>query len=234
VIVGAIGDLHYRLNSNGMINSMLADIQDEADILICAGDLTDNGLPDEAFALMDELDGFPIPILAVLGNHDHEGGQADELVRIFTSGGISILNGTGIEVDQVGFAGVKGFCGGFDKNLIQPFGEDILKAFVKSSIDEAIQLENSLAKLDCEKKVAILHYSPIKGTLEGEPLELYPFLGNSRLANCLDRQAVDVIVHGHAHHGSPFSRTPGNIPVYNVSRHVQVKFNNRPYCLFEV
>jgi uncharacterized protein len=232
--IAAIGDLHHRLSSNGTTERLLNGASREADVLILAGDLTDNGKPEEADALAMEIRDYPIPILAVLGNHDHECGKADELIRILTEGGIEILDGTAHEINGVGFVGTKGFCGGFDQTLIQPFGESALKTFIQTSIDEAIQLENALAKLSCPQKVAVLHYAPIRETLHGEPLELFPFLGSSRLANALDRQKVDVIIHGHAHHGSPTGYTPGNIPVHNVSRYVQKKYNNRQYCLINI
>jgi uncharacterized protein len=232
--VAAIGDIHCRTSAPGLVRDLLKDVPGQADVLILAGDLTDNGLPDEANQLVKELDFLTIPILAVLGNHDHESSQADQLLKIFRESGMQILEGTAMEVDGIGFVGTKGFCGGFDKTLIQPFGEEALKMFIRTSIEEAIQLENASAKLSCDHKVAVLHYSPIRDTLKGEPEELYPFLGSSRLASALDRQGVDIIVHGHAHHGSPFGRTPGNIPVHNVSRFVQLQHGDKPYCVFDI
>jgi Icc-related predicted phosphoesterase len=232
--IAAVADLHCRQNAGETIRQVLDGVQDRADILILAGDLTDTGLPAEAEVLIQELEGLSMPIVGVLGNHDHESGQADDLFHMFTEAGVAMLDGTVTEIDSIGFVGTKGFCGGFDELLIQPFGEQALKAFIKNSIDEAMRLENALAKLDCPHKVAILHYSPVKETLAGEPAELFPFLGSSRLANAIDRRGVDVIVHGHAHHGSPYGKTPGNIPVHNVCRFVQKKNKDLDYCIFEL
>jgi uncharacterized protein len=234
VRVAAIGDLHCRVNFQGEIERLLEGVSDNADALLLAGDLTDNGLAEEAETLVKELSSIEIPIMGVLGNHDHEGGKADEVKRIVQQGGVHILEDGSFEIGKVGFVGAKGFAGGFDKTLIQPFGENILKAFIRSSIEEAVQLENALAKMDCERKVAVLHYAPVKGTLEGEPVELFPFLGCSRLASALDRQGVDIVVHGHAHHGSLYAETPARIPVHNVSRFVRVRNNHPPYCIFEL
>jgi Icc-related predicted phosphoesterase len=232
--IAAIGDLHCRPASNGMVRSLLEGVPDQADVLLLAGDLTDNGLVEEAHLVVKELSFLSMPILAVLGNHDHEGGQADTLVDIFRESGMIILDGAAHEIDGVGFVGTKGFCGGFGKTLIQPFGEAAIKTFIKTSIDEAIQLENALAKLHSPQRVAVLHYAPVRETLLGEPEELFPFLGSSRLCNALDRQGVDFIVHGHAHHGSPTGQTESGIPVHNVSRFVQVSHGGKPYCLFDL
>jgi Icc-related predicted phosphoesterase len=234
VRIAAIADLHCRANSAGTIRPLLEGVEEEADLLILAGDLTDTGLPDEIKVLESELMDLALPMVAVLGNHDHESDQAETLVTMLGGIGICVLDGTVTEINQVGFVGTKGFCGGFDNLFIQPFGERALKAFIQTSLDEAVRLENALAKLDCPRKVAVLHYAPVKETLAGEPPELYPFLGSSRLANALDRIGVDVIVHGHAHHGAPLGRTPAGIPVYNVSRFVQSQAGQRAYRVFEI
>jgi Icc-related predicted phosphoesterase len=232
--IAAIADLHCRVGEQETLQKILEDINQEADVLILAGDLTDNGLPAELEILLAELGKMDKPVIAVLGNHDHEGGRSDELTQMLDEAGVHVLEGTAIEIDGVGFGGTKGFCGGFEKQLIQPFGESALKKFIKASIDEAVNLENALAKLNCDYKIAVLHYSPIKATLEGESSELFPFLGCSRLENALDRQGVNIAVHGHAHHGSPSGLTAGNVPVHNVSRFVQSQYNGKPYCIFEV
>jgi Icc-related predicted phosphoesterase len=234
VRIAAIADIHCRVNFRGEVEKMLEGLPGNADVLLLAGDLTDNGLPEEADLLAKELSFIDVPIMAVLGNHDHEGGKADEVKTIIQQSGVHILEDGALEIGNVGFVGVKGFSGGFDKTLIQPFGENILKAFIRASIEEAVVLENALAKMDCEHRVAVLHYSPVKGTLEGEPLELFPFLGCSRLASALDRQGADIVVHGHAHHGSLYSETPGKIPVHNVSRFVRSRNAQPPYCIFEL
>ena len=232
--IAAIADLHCRANSAGTIGPLLAGVEDEADVLVLAGDLTDNGLLDEIKILESELEGLSLPIVAVLGNHDHESDQAEALTAMLCSQGINVLDGTVCEIGDVGFVGTKGFCGGFDNLFVQPFGERALKTFIQTSIDEAVNLENALTRLDCPHKVAILHYAPIRETLQGEPPELYPFLGSSRLANALDRHGVDLVVHGHAHHGSLHGRTTAGIPVHNVCRFVRARHGQPPYCLLEV
>lgn len=232
--VAAIADLHCRANSAGLIRPLLGDVERQADVLVLAGDLTDNGLPDEIKTLESELAGLSLPIIAVLGNHDHESDQSEALTEMLCNQGITVLDGTVCEIGDVGFVGTKGFCGGFDNLFIQPFGERALKTFIQASIDESVRLENALARLDCPHKVAILHYAPIKETLQGEPPELYPFLGSSRLANAIDRHGVDLVVHGHAHHGSLHGRTASGIPVHNVCRFVRARHNQLAYSLLEV
>ena len=233
--IAAIADLHCRIDSRGMVQDLLKNVENEADVLVLAGDLTDTGLPAEMDVLLDELKPFTLPIVTVLGNHDHESDQAETLAEMLTGReNIRVLQGNVFEIDGVGFIGTKGFCGGFGSTFVQPFGERALKEFIQISIDEAVTLENAAAKLSCEHKIAVLHYAPIPETLQGESEQLFAFLGSSRLANALDRQGVDVIFHGHAHHGAPEGRTPGNIPVHNVSRFVPLAYSDRAYCLFEV
>lgn len=232
--IAAIADLHCRANSAGTIRPLLQDVEQEADVLVLAGDLTDNGRLDEIKVLDQELDGLEMPIIAVLGNHDHESDQADALTEMLCSQDVTVLDGTVCEIDDVGFVGTKGFCGGFGELFIQPFGERALKTFVQESIDEVVRLENAVARLDCAHKVGVLHYAPIRATLAGEPLELFPFLGSSRLANALDRHQVDFIVHGHAHHGAPEGQTRRGTPVYNVSRFVQTQHGRKAYRVLEV
>ncbi len=230
--IAAIADLHCRVNST--ISSCLEGVEDQAEALIIAGDLTDAGLPAEMKVVLEELTHVSLPIVAVLGNHDHENGKEEELTRMLQDSGILVLEGNAVEIGGVGFAGTKGFCGGFDGRMVQPFGEKAIKDFIQTGIDEVMRLENAVTKLDSRKKVAVLHYAPIKTTLEGESPELFAFLGSSRLGAALDRHGVDVIVHGHAHNGSPEGRTERNIPVYNVCRFVQQRSSQRPYCVFEV
>jgi Icc-related predicted phosphoesterase len=233
--IAAIGDLHCRLDSSELVQKLIGDLQRNFDILLLAGDLTDNGLPEEAEVLAKQLKGLGMPVISILGNHDHEGGKPEEIVGILREAGVTILDGTGVEIDTIGIVGTKGFCGGFDENLVQPFGEEAMKSFIRHSIDEALILENALSKLQqCEYKVVLLHYAPIKATLIGEPPELFPFLGTSWLADSIDRRGADLILHGHAHHGSPFGRTKGNIAVHNVSRFVQIEHTGKPYCMIEL
>jgi len=232
--IAAIADLHTRVSDEDLIRELLDGIPNEAEVLVLAGDLTDNGLAKEAELLVKQLEKIGLPIVAVLGNHDHESNQSETICEILEQAGVHLLNANSYELEHIGFVGTKGFCGGFGSTLVQPFGEQALKTFIQTSIDEAVLLENALAKITCEKKVAVLHYAPVPETLAGEPLELYPFLGSSRLANAIDRQGVVVAFHGHAHHGSPQGITPGNVPVYNVSRFVLMQHTRQPYCLFEV
>jgi Icc-related predicted phosphoesterase len=222
------------LRPSQTISSCLEGVEDQADVLIIAGDLTDSGLPAELKVLLEELAHVRLPIVAVLGNHDHENGMEEELTRMLRGSGILVLEGNAVEIGDVGFAGTKGFCGGFDGRMVQPFGEKAIKDFIQTGIDEVMRLENAVTKLDSRKKVGVLHYAPIKTTLEGESPELFAFLGSSRLGAALDRHGVDVIVHGHAHNGSPEGRTERNTPVYNVCRFVQQRKSQKPYCVFEL
>ncbi len=231
----AIGDIHCRLDTTDLVQKLIGELGHDFDVMLLAGDLTDNGLVEEAEVLMTQLKGYSMPVITILGNHDHEKGKAEQITNVVREAGHIVLDGTGCEVGNVGFVGTKGFCGGFDENLVAPFGESALKTFIRTSIDEALRLENAISKLiNCEHKVVLLHYSPIKATLIGEPTEIFPFLGTSWLADAVDRRGADVILHGHAHHGSPFGRTRGNIPVHNVSRFVQLEATGKPYCMLEL
>ncbi|HZW03579.1 MAG TPA: metallophosphoesterase, partial [Anaerolineaceae bacterium] len=190
--IAAIADIHCRVTAEDEIATLLGEVRQSADLLIIAGDLTDNGQTEEAQLLVSLLRRLAIPVIAILGNHDHEAGLADEIVETLTGGGVIVLDGTVYEIGPIGFAGTKGFCGGFGNCIVQPFGEKALKKFVQVGIEEAINLENALAKMHCEHKIVMLHYAPIPDTLEGEPPELYPFLGSTRFANAVDRQGADV------------------------------------------
>ena len=215
--VAAVGDLHCTKTSQGALQPLFAAASASADVLLLCGDLTDYGLPDEARVLVrDVASGLRIPAVAVLGNHDYESGHHEEVAQILREGGVTVLDGDGCEVAGLGIGGVKGLGGGFGERALQPWGEDIMKRFVRETVDEALKLETALARLRTSRRVAILHYSPVQGTVEGEPLELYPFLGSSRLEEPLDRYRVDLVFHGHAHRGQAEARTRGGIPVYNV------------------
>jgi Icc-related predicted phosphoesterase len=191
-----------------------------ADVIALAGDLVDYGLEEEAHVLARELSvavKAQVRVIAVLGNHDFEDGHPELIKRVLCDAGITILDGDAVEIKGVGFAGTKGFCGGFGRRALEPWGEPAIKAFVRESLDEALKLESALARLRTSNRIALLHYSPIVETVEGEPLEIYPFLGSSRLEEPINRYQVDAVLHGHAHHGSPEGRTRGQVPVYNVS-----------------
>lgn len=217
VRIAAVGDLHFDTGPPQGFAELVAGVNREADVLVLCGDLTTHGRPEQTAVIARELRAIDIPILAVLGNHDHEGERVDELADGLRAAGVHLLDGEGVVVEGVGFAGVKGFAGGFGRGTLAPFGEALIKAFVQHAIDEALRLENALRTLDTLTKVAVMHYSPIVETLHGEPETIYPFLGTSRLLPPLETHGADVIFHGHAHNGSPEARTPSGIPVYNVA-----------------
>lgn len=216
--LAAVGDTHCTKSSAGTLRGMFAQANEAADILLLCGDLTDYGLPEEAHVLAEELSHVSIPIIAVLGNHDHESGQQGEVCKILSSAGVKVLDGEACEIHGVGFAGVKGFAGGYGRRALGPWGEAVFKDFVKEALQEALKLESALAKLRTTQRIALLHYSPIEATVQGEPLEIYPFLGTSRLEEPLIRYPVTAVFHGHAHRGSLEGKTVNNIPVYNVAK----------------
>lgn len=217
VRIAAVGDLHVKKTSGGALAPQLAPVNERADVLVLCGDLTDHGTIEEARVLAKELAIVRVPVVAVLGNHDLHAGAEDELTKILTDAGVQVLDGDAIETAGIGFAGVKGFVGGFGRGTLGPWGEPMIKAFVQEAIDEALKLEAALQRLRTERKVAVLHYAPVRGTVEGEPAEIFPFCGCGRLEEPLHRYPVDVVVHGHAHHGSPEAQTENGIPVLNVA-----------------
>lgn len=228
--VAAVGDLHCTRTSEGMFEPLFAKITESADVLVLCGDLTDYGTPEEARILAKELAGMKLSKVAVLGNHDFESGASDEVARILTdSAGVVVLDGTAIEVLGVGFAGAKGFPGGFGVHALQAWGEAPLKAFVAAAIEEALKLESALARLRTPGRVAVLHYAPIGATVDGEPVEIYPFLGSSRLEEPINRYRPDVVFHGHAHRGELEGVTAAGVPVYNVALPLlRRRFPDRP------
>jgi Icc-related predicted phosphoesterase len=218
VRIAAVSDMHYGKQSQGMLQSLFSQIAERADVLLMPGDLTDYGLADEARVLARDLTAcVKIPIVAVLGNHDFESDQPDEIVRILTDAGVHMLDGDSVEIQGVGFAGVKGFAGGFGRGTLGPWGERAIKSFVQESVNEALKLESALARLKTTHRIALLHYAPVQDTVMGEPVEIFPWLGSSRLEEPLTRYQVSAVVHGHAHKGTPVGQTTTGIPVYNVS-----------------
>ena len=218
VRIAAVSDVHYGKHSQGTLQPLFTQIAERADVLVIPGDLTDYGLADEARILARDLTAVvKIPIVAVLGNHDYESDQAEEIAAILTEAGVHVLDGDAVEVHGVGFAGVKGFAGGFGRGTLGPWGERSIKQFVQEAVNEALKLESALARLKNPTRIALLHYSPIRATVEGEPPEIFPWLGSSRLEEPLTRFQVSAVVHGHAHKGSPEGKTATGIPVYNVS-----------------
>jgi Icc-related predicted phosphoesterase len=218
-----------------VLHDQLQRVRDEADVLVLAGDLTNYGQPAEMEPLLNALVLLRVPTIAVLGNHDYESGREQDLMRMMTSGGIKVLDGSAYERDGVGFAGTKGFVGGFGRGALPAFGEPEIKNFVRASIDEALKLERGLAQLRSPKRVVVLHYSPIAGTVNGEAPEIFPFLGTSRLAEVIDRHGADLVVHGHAHHGTLDGQTSVGIPVRNVAiTLLQAQQPPAVYRIFEV
>jgi Icc-related predicted phosphoesterase len=214
--VAAVGDLHCKRTSEGAFRALFAAAGARADVLALCGDVTDYGLPEEAEVLARELTGTTIPILAVLGNHDFESGKAEEVRGILTRAGVTVLDGDSYELDGAGFAGTKGFAGGFGDRALGAWGEDAIKAFVHEAVREALKLETALARLSTPQRIVLLHYSPIEATVEGEPPTVFPFLGSSRLEEPITRYPVAAVFHGHAHHGTLEGRTRNGVPVFNV------------------
>ena len=228
VRIAAMGDLHCTKNSQPL-QPIFAQASTQADVLVLCGDLTDYGTPEEAQLLVRELTGAKMAVVAVLGNHDYESGKADEVVKILSEGGVRVLDGDSCEFHGIGFAGVKGFCGGFGTGALGPWGEDMIKQFVHEAVNEALKLETALARLRTPQRIAVLHYAPIQATVEGEPPQVFAFLGSSRLEEPLARYPVSAVVHGHAHRGQLEGRTRNGVPVYNVARPLlERSFTDRP------
>jgi len=235
--IAAVADIHVKKTSSGAFQNFFAKVTEAADVLLLAGDLTDYGAVEEAKVLAKEITAsLRIPAIAVLGNHDFESGHAAEIVEILRDAGVTMLDGDSHEVGGVGFAGVKGFGGGFGRRQLGAWGEDIIKKFVHETIEEALKLEAALARLRTPTKIALLHYAPIHETVVPEPPEIMPFLGSSRLEEPIDRYRVTVAFHGHAHRGSPEGKTKGSTPVYNVAMPLllALKPDEPPFRLVEV
>lgn len=227
--------MHFSPQGYDRIREAMNRVKDDADILLLAGDLTNFGKLEEMTSLLNALVRLRIPIVAVLGNHDYESGHQEELMKMMTAEGIKVLDGNSYERDGIGFAGAKGFYGGFGRGALTAFGEPQVKAFVQAGIDETMKLERALSQLRTEKRVVITHYSPVKDTVAGEPMEIYPYLGSSRMAEVIDRFGAVMAVHGHAHHGSAEGKTTGGIPVYNVALPLLMNGGGGiPYRVFEV
>jgi Icc-related predicted phosphoesterase len=230
--IAAIADLH--VSEDGVsYRSLFGEVSQVADVLVLAGDLTDTGKPRQAEILAEDLRACSVPVVAVLGNHDYESGLVDEVSDILRRAGVHLLDGQATEINGVGFVGVKGFVGGFGRRMLGSFGEPAIKAMVAESVNEAMRLENAMRQSRSERTLIILHYAPTEDTVTGEPLEIYPFLGSSRLGETIDRFKVSAVVHGHAHHGAYEGRTPGGAPVFNVAMHIE-KPTGLPYALLEI
>lgn len=221
VRLAAVADTHYSKKSHGALQDVFSQITKAADVCLLCGDSTDVGLPEEAEVLVKDLTTYlKIPIVAVLGNHDYESGKQEDIRRIFSDAGMRVLDGTTCEIYGIGFAGVKGFAGGFGRVALQPWGEDAIKHFVQEAVSEAAKLESALAGLHTAQTVVLLHYSPIRTTVVGENIEIFPFLGSSRLEEPINRYKPVAVFHGHAHGGNPEGRTGEGVPVYNASQPV--------------
>jgi len=233
--VAAIGDLHVQEDSVAPYRELFAEISNHADVLLLCGDLTNFGKTSEAEILAEDIRACSIPVLGVLGNHDYECGQPEAVASILHEAGMIILGEQAHEIEGVGFAGVKGFMGGYGRGELAPFGEPIAKAFVEEAMNEARKLENGLRSLRTKRSVAVLHYSPTVETLEGEPEAIFQYLGSQRLADAIDRfDHVKAVVHGHAHHGTYEGRTPRGTPVYNVAQFVLKPLFGKPYVVLEI
>jgi Icc-related predicted phosphoesterase len=232
----AVGDIHVHKESGGTLRSFFAAASEAADVLLLCGDLTDYGTAEEAQVLAEELGGVSVPILAVLGNHDYESGTPQVVVEALGRAGVRVLDGDAVEIEGVGIAGVKGFAGGFGRGSLGAWGEPAIKLFVQECLDEVMKLESALAKLRTPRRICMLHYAPVVGTVEGEPVEIYPFLGSSRLEEPLLRYPVDAIFHGHAHRGTLEGRTMNGVPVYNVAKPLLTRSwpDRPPFRLFDL
>jgi Icc-related predicted phosphoesterase len=235
--VAALGDIHVSRHSQGAFQPLFTQITSNADVLVLCGDFTDYGLPDEARIVARELTaGVKVPVVAVLGNHDYEAGKQTEIRQILTDVGVTVLDGEATEIEGVGFAGVKGFAGGFGRGALGPWGEHAIKEFVQEAVNEAMKLESALARLRTQRRIALMHYAPIRGTVEGEPPEIFPYLGSSRLEEPLNRYRVTAVFHGHAHRGTAEGRTSTGVPVYNVAMPLLARTNpgRPPYLIVEL
>ncbi|MDB5297437.1 MAG: Metallophosphoesterase [Phycisphaerales bacterium] len=237
VRIAAVGDVHCAADGRGTLKPLFQRIAAAADVLVLCGDLTDYGLPEEAHVLAGELAAAKLPTLAVMGNHEFHSNQQDEVRKVLEGqAGVTFIDGDAKEVCGIGFAGAKGFGGGFGRGTLGAWGEPAVKAFVQEAIDEAMKLEAALARLRTPRRIAVLHYAPIKATVEGEPVEIFPWLGCSRLEEPINRYPVAAVVHGHAHNGTPEGRTGGGVPVYNVALPLMRKSypDHPPFRLLEV
>lgn len=233
--IAALADIHIRESSKGLFNEFFAEIGQTADVMLICGDLTDRGLPSEAAVLCEELREVRIPIITVLGNHDFHNNQQEDIKKILKDAGKIVLDKEPYEYNGVGFAGIKGFMGGFDTHELGAFGEPLMKQIVADTDDEAHDLENQLKALQTEQKIVLMHYSPIQETLRGEAPEIHVFLGATRFAQVIDQFGGTTVFHGHAHYGSPEGKTGKGVPVYNVALQVMKKKSpKQPYALIEV
>jgi Icc-related predicted phosphoesterase len=214
--IAAVGDVHYD-GARGSLRELFAEVNQQADMLVLTGDLTTHGRPDQVRGFVGELSGLDVPVITVLGNHDFESGAEGELTSILSAAGVEVLDGSHTVVNGVGFAGTKGFAGGFGRGALGPFGEVLIKEFVNEAVAEALKIEKAMRHLNTDVRIVVLHYAPIVDTVIGEPEMIYPFLGSSRLVQPIDTLGATAVFHGHAHHGTATGETPGGVPVFNVA-----------------
>jgi Icc-related predicted phosphoesterase len=234
VRIAAVGDIHFNGEDPALLNEVVKAAERDADILVLCGDLTTHGKAAQMEGVARMLGSLPIPVITVLGNHDFEGGEVPEMKDVLARHHVRVLDGDGVVVEGIGFAGVKGFAGGFGRGSLGAFGEPIMKAFVQEAVDEALKLENALRGLNAPVKVVVLHYSPIPDTLVGEPEPIYPFLGSSRLLPPIDAMGAQVVFHGHAHTGILEGTTPAGVAVYNVAYPVLYAAGRAPLFVYTV
>jgi Icc-related predicted phosphoesterase len=235
--IAATADVHYGKHSKGKMQELFAAVSREADVLLLCGDLTDYGLREEAELLAADIRAYArVPVIGILGNHDFESAQPEKVREALEEAGVTMLDGEATELHGVGFAGVCGFAGGFGRQLLNAWGEPLIKRFVQEAFDHALRLEQALATLRTEKKIVLLHYAPIRATVEGEHPEIFPFLGSTRLEEPINRLRATAVFHGHAHNGTAEGATATNIPVFNVSAPLLQKHapDKQPFRLFEV
>jgi Icc-related predicted phosphoesterase len=222
--IAAAGDIHCRDSNRAATIDAFSRLDGEADLVLLAGDLTSHGTVEEAEGLCEAVAGIAQPVFAVLGNHDWQGDEAEAIAARLREGGIGLLEGEAsvCEIDglEVGIAGCKGFVGGFAPRHLPDFGEPSLRAVYAETTAEVEALDVALhAIATCPVRIALLHYSPVEATLEGEPREIHAFLGSDRLAAPILEHGPDLVLHGHAHEGAPEGRI-GEVPVHNVSQPV--------------
>ena len=232
--VAAVGDIHAGLDSAAAIRIAVDSLAGRADLLLLAGDLTQHGTVEEGELVARELSRLPIPAFAVLGNHDYHADAQDEMRSALEAAGVRVLEGEAavcqIDGTRVSVAGIKGFGCGFVGACAGEFGEPEMKRFVRLARDGGAQLAKALRAHDADLHVALMHYAPIKDTLEGERPEIFPFLGSYFLAQAIDEAPCDVAFHGHAHRGTEWGVSPAGVPVRNVARQVV----RRAYKVYEL
>jgi Icc-related predicted phosphoesterase len=222
--VAAAADVHASEPLAERLTRVFAEVAEECELVLLAGDLTTHGLPEQAAVLANACRGLEIPIVAVLGNHDHHSGEAEAIRDVLSEAGVTVLerDHTILEIGdtEVGVVGTKGFVGGFPGAEIPDFGEPALREIYRETTLEVDALEQGLeAVAGCHKRIVLLHYAPISDTLVGEPETIWAFLGSGRLAGPIGMHRPDLVVHGHAHHGAALGKI-GEVPVYNVTVHV--------------